>query len=166
VQLLRRVPARAGDVVHVPAGTIHALGAGVLVAEVQTPSDVTHRLWDWPEQRDGGRELHVRDAVAAVAAGWEHNRTADVAPAADGRLVTTEAYTLDRLTLAAHRPLPLDGPAVAIVLDGALTWDDPAAGTRRRVRTESVVLPAACRLAPCATDDGATVLLARPGTAA
>lgn len=165
VDLLRPVPARAGDVVHVPAGTIHALGAGVLVAEVQTPSDVTHRLWDWPDQRDGGRELHVDAAVDAITAGWEHNHTVAVAPATNGRLVTTDAYVLDRMTVAAGQPLPLDGPTVAIVLDGALAWDDAEVGPRRRERTECAVLPAACEVAPHAGDDGATVLLARPTAA-
>ena len=50
--LLRRVPVRRGDFHHLPAGTVHALGAGVTVAEVQTPSDTTFRLYDWTEEYD------------------------------------------------------------------------------------------------------------------
>jgi mannose-6-phosphate isomerase len=58
-------PARAGDVVFVPAGTIHAIGAGIVLAEVQQQSDATFRLFDYGRQRP----LHVDDAVAAATAG-------------------------------------------------------------------------------------------------
>jgi mannose-6-phosphate isomerase len=164
VDLLRAVPARPGDVVHLPAGMIHALGAGVLVAEVQTPSDVTHRLWDWPDERDGGRELHVADGLTSIAAGWEHNRDVSAAHAADGPLVTTDAYQLARVTLDAGAVLPASAAGgtvrVAIVLDGGLVWRDPDLGERHRARTECVVLPAASTVPVRAGRDGATVLVA------
>jgi len=52
------------DVIYVPAGTIHALGAGLVVAEIQQRSDTTFRLFDFGRQR----ELHVDQAVAAARA--------------------------------------------------------------------------------------------------
>jgi mannose-6-phosphate isomerase len=58
-------PARAGDVVFVPAGTIHAIGAGIVLAEVQQRSDATFRLFDYGRDRD----LHIENAVAATVAG-------------------------------------------------------------------------------------------------
>lgn len=61
--LLRAVPARPGDVLHLPSGTCHALGAGVLVAEVQTPSDTTFRVYDWGRT---GRALHIEEAIACI----------------------------------------------------------------------------------------------------
>lgn len=54
------VPAVVGECHNLPSGTVHALGAGVLVAEVQTPSDTTFRLYDWGRT---GRELHVEAAL-------------------------------------------------------------------------------------------------------
>lgn len=166
IDLLRTVPARPGDVIHLPAGMIHALGAGVLVAEVQTPSDVTHRLWDWPDQRNGGRELHIEAGFASIEAGWEHNLDVTAAPAADGPLVATDAYALTRVTLAADALLPQATQAgaarVCIVLDGALRWDDPGLGARQRARTECMLLPAVCDLPVRAGPDGATILLATP----
>ena len=67
--LMERTPARRGDFHHIPAGTIHALGAGVTVAEVQTPSDTTFRLYDWTEEYDRPhRPLHIPDALEALAA--------------------------------------------------------------------------------------------------
>ena len=54
-----------GDVIFIPAGTIHALGAGIVLAEIQQRSDTTYRLFDYGRQR----ELHVDDGVA-VANTW------------------------------------------------------------------------------------------------
>jgi mannose-6-phosphate isomerase len=67
VDLLQPIPAAAGDFHHLPAGIIHALGAGVMVAEPQTPSDTTFRLYDWTEEygRDP-RPLHVEEALETV----------------------------------------------------------------------------------------------------
>lgn len=57
------VPARVGECHNLPSGTCHALGAGVLVAEVQTPSDTTFRVYDWGRT---GRELHIEQSQACI----------------------------------------------------------------------------------------------------
>lgn len=59
VDLLNRYECRAGDFHFLPAGTLHAVGAGLVVAEVQTPSDTTYRVSDWGR----GREIHVERAM-------------------------------------------------------------------------------------------------------
>jgi mannose-6-phosphate isomerase len=62
VPLLQRVPAEPGAFHHLPAGLVHALGAGVIVAEVQTPSDTTFRLYDWGEEYGRApRPLHLAE---------------------------------------------------------------------------------------------------------
>lgn len=66
--IVHRVAWRAvapGDVVAVPAGTIHAIGAGLVIAEIQQRSDATFRMFDFGRQRD----LHVEQAVAVADAG-------------------------------------------------------------------------------------------------
>jgi mannose-6-phosphate isomerase len=65
VELVRWRPVEKGDVVFIPAGTIHALGAGIVLAEIQQHSDTTFRLFDYGSQR----ELHEDDGVA-VANAW------------------------------------------------------------------------------------------------
>lgn len=67
-ELLHTFEARAGECVFVPAGTVHAIGAGVLLAEVQQTSDVTFRLYDWDRPGpDGGlRELHPEAALGCI----------------------------------------------------------------------------------------------------
>lgn len=75
VGLLDSVPAVAGDCHLLPSGTVHALGAGVLVAEVQTPSDTTFRVYDWAKEYERtGRELHVNQSLECIA--WEPAREA------------------------------------------------------------------------------------------
>jgi len=58
--LLRWIPVKAGETYFTPAHTVHAIGAGVVLCEIQQNSDVTYRLWDYGRPR----ELHVRKAAA------------------------------------------------------------------------------------------------------
>ena len=62
VDLLDWLPARVGDTFFVPAGTIHAIGGGLVLCEIQQLSDVTYRLFDY--QRKPERELHLEDSLA------------------------------------------------------------------------------------------------------
>jgi len=66
--LLQFYPVKKGDLFFIPAGTVHALGKGVRVAEIQQPSDITYRIFDWNRVADSGmpRELHVAEALDAI----------------------------------------------------------------------------------------------------
>lgn len=66
--LLNKVEVHPGDVFFIPAGTVHALGAGLEVVEVQQTSDVTYRIYDWDrvDASGKGRELHTALAVDAI----------------------------------------------------------------------------------------------------
>jgi mannose-6-phosphate isomerase len=65
-QLLRKVKVSPGDFFYVPSGTIHAIGAGVLILETQQSSDTTYRVYDFDRvEADGNRrELHIDKAIA------------------------------------------------------------------------------------------------------
>ena len=65
---LHSVPARVGDCFFLPSGTLHALGAGIMVAEVQTSSDLTFRLFDWNRVGPDGqpRELKIDEAMRSL----------------------------------------------------------------------------------------------------
>ncbi len=67
-ECLHSFPARAGDCVFVPAGTVHALGEGILLAETQQSSNVTFRLFDWGRVGPDGkpRELHREESLACI----------------------------------------------------------------------------------------------------
>ncbi|MBX6314183.1 MAG: class I mannose-6-phosphate isomerase [Isosphaeraceae bacterium] len=66
--LLHRFPAQPGDCILIPAGTVHAIGAGVVLAEIQQMSDATFRVHDWGRVGADGRPrpLHIAEALEAI----------------------------------------------------------------------------------------------------
>lgn len=64
-ELLRYVEVKAGDFFHLPSGTIHALGSGIMILETQQSSDTTYRLYDYDRRDDEGnlRELHIQESI-------------------------------------------------------------------------------------------------------
>lgn len=68
VDLLRPWPVTAGDFIHVPAGTLHAIGEGITLLEVQQNSDVTYRLYDWGRTGLDGkpRQTHLEQALLSI----------------------------------------------------------------------------------------------------
>lgn len=68
VSLLNEIPVKKGDVFLLETGTIHAIGSGVVIAEIQQTSDVTYRIYDWDRVDDKGnsRELHTELALEAI----------------------------------------------------------------------------------------------------
>ncbi|NVJ88689.1 MAG: class I mannose-6-phosphate isomerase [Flavobacteriaceae bacterium] len=57
-----------GDVYFIPAGRVHTIGAGVMLAEIQQTSDITYRVYDWDRPNEDGtyRELHIEEALDAI----------------------------------------------------------------------------------------------------
>ncbi len=101
-----------------PSGTCHALGAGVVVAEVQTPSDTTYRVFDWGRE---GRQLHVEQALKNMAFGPAPRGTRLLPDQAAARLSTTAYFTIDEARLDLDDRYTVgygQGCAVVIVLDG------------------------------------------------
>jgi mannose-6-phosphate isomerase len=119
--LLDWKPVKPGDLFYLPAGTIHAIGAGVSLLEVQQNVDLTYRLYDYGRPRD----LHLDEAIAVAAPGpWQAPDAAgEIAPGravlANGRKFVLERWHGDQAgSLAADHPLwlvPLDGTGT---LDG------------------------------------------------
>ena len=68
IALLNEYPVSKGDIFFLETGTIHAIGAGVVVAEIQQTSDVTYRIYDWDrvDANGQGRELHTELALDAI----------------------------------------------------------------------------------------------------
>jgi mannose-6-phosphate isomerase len=63
IEMVRYQPVERGDTVLTMAGTIHALGPGLLVYEVQQTSDITYRIFDWNRGQREGRALHIKQSV-------------------------------------------------------------------------------------------------------
>ena len=137
---------KPGDCVFLPAGTVHAVGGGVLMAEIQETSDVTFRLYDWDrvDAQGHGRQLHLEEAIASIH--WDAGpvtpiAVGDVSQAGDRELVRSDAFILD--FRRATKPIELTGGPMRtlIVVAGDGAWADG----RRLSAGQSWVLPAAMK---------------------
>tara|TARA_R110002073_G_scaffold72537_1_gene177744 strand:- start:785574 stop:786587 length:1014 start_codon:yes stop_codon:yes gene_type:complete len=75
LDILNVDPVKKGDVYFIPTGRVHAIGAGVMLAEIQQTSDITYRVYDWDRQDEFGnyRDLHTDDALEAIDYSSEKN---------------------------------------------------------------------------------------------
>lgn len=121
---LRAIPARPGETVLIPAGTIHALGAGIMVYEIQQPSGITYRLDDWGRVGTDGkpRDLHLDQSLAVAKPAYQPEPIAPVAIAPGQALLAACRYfALERLALSPEQTVSIDhpgSPAVVTLLDG------------------------------------------------
>jgi mannose-6-phosphate isomerase len=94
---LNYVPVKAGDMVYVEAGTIHAIGPGMVVLETQQYSDTTYRLYDYGRPR----ELHLKDGLAVTKAQTKSGLVAPVERDGFTRLISSPYFVVDRFWTAA-----------------------------------------------------------------
>ncbi len=145
---LHRFEPQVGDCVFIPAGTVHAIGAGLLVAEIQQASDTTYRLFDWNRVGPDGkpRELHVERGLDAIDFGCgpvsPQQPRATNNPKAS-RLVECDKFVLDRWQF--DEPCELGGDdrfhIIACLEGSAVVQRDPC-GTAL-TKGETMLLPAA-----------------------
>ncbi|MCH8147362.1 MAG: class I mannose-6-phosphate isomerase [Planctomycetes bacterium] len=126
--VLNRIPVRKGHCFYLPSGTIHALGAGVTVAEVQTPSDITYRVYDWnridPSTAEP-RELHLEQALSCISFdtapfdGEQPRHVASVWTAVTS-LVRCDSFVIERVRMVGgvDQGVLTEEFAIWIVLDG------------------------------------------------
>ena len=151
--LLRKVDVKPGDVCSIPAGCVHAIGAGIMLYEIQQSSDVTYRFYDWDRVDKTGsrRELHIDKALDVT----DLDFTLDPIPAPDApvaRVLDEPYFTLDLMKVQGGQAVPaINHFGLLTALEGELTlsWQG---GSRSLRRGESLFVPAA---APALTLQGA-----------
>jgi mannose-6-phosphate isomerase len=116
-EMLHREVVRAGQVVFVPAGTIHALGPGLLLYEVQQRSDLTYRLYDYGRPR----ELHLEKGLAV-----SRLEPAPIPPLkpSGSVLLASRAFVLERHVITGEHPLqaPEESFLLLTPIEGSLAW--------------------------------------------
>lgn len=146
-QHLRHVPIHAGDTICVPAGTIHAINAGVFLFEIQQTSDLTYRVYDYLRRDDHGnlRTLHVPQALAVSH--LDNNRPAHSTPVVLGsgheELVRSPYFVMERIATAhaQHWTRNADSFEILTLIDGACVLTD-AHGIHPLQRGDSIIIPA------------------------
>jgi mannose-6-phosphate isomerase len=160
---------KRGDCVFIPAGTVHALGAGLIVAEIQQASDTTFRLYDWNRVGADGapRPLHIDQALDVID--FQSGPISQVVPKPTSQPGRTNLVTCDRFVLDEIRAdvqgLPLNGQfAIATVVQGNVTIEN-AKGPRQPFQLslgQSVLLPAAIPAVNISITPDSILLLATP----
>jgi len=148
--LLIAVPAVPGHCHYLPSGTCHALGGGIVVAEVQTPSDTTFRLFDWGRE---GRELHVEPAIECMelgpldASAFEPDETTVGDEGIVRSLVRCKHFRMDEWVTRPGTDVVVEtsGPEVWMVLGGGVRLSDEADAYEPIAveRCRTVLLPSA-----------------------
>ena len=127
-ELLNKVEVKPGDTFFIPAGTVHALGAGLEVVEVQQTSDITYRIYDWDRvDADGkSRELHTALAVDAIdfeADAELLHRKYDLQRGGEAKVIESNYFTMVLHDVAGAKTFDhsaLDSFVVYIALNGSV----------------------------------------------
>lgn len=155
-----------GDCIHIPAGTVHAIGPDLVVFEVQQNSDLTYRLYDW------GRPRPVQPEKALAATRTQAADSPPTVPAqllADGGqlVVASEHFRVRRYRLASPWALATQGRYATITVvagSGALQWHDGSGERRLALQmADTVLLPASCAAVQLIPDRSLDLLLCDPG---
>jgi len=90
--LICRIPVAEGDSVFLPAGTVHTIGAGLMLCEIMEQSDITYRVYDYKRKGPDGRErpLHVQQAIDVITFGAQGGQKA--VPAARSQRGLTQRF--------------------------------------------------------------------------
>ncbi len=156
---LNRVQPSEGDCLFIPAGVVHALGAGFLVAEIQQASDTTYRLFDWNrlDAQGNARALHVEPGLAVtdfsagpivpqVPQATEHSHVE--------RLVACDKFVLDRWRISEQKMLGRDDRFhLVVLLSGSIRI-----GEEQLAAGETILIPATGEALPIHPQDSCVLL--------
>ncbi|MFS0723385.1 type I phosphomannose isomerase catalytic subunit [Paenibacillus sp. 1P07SE] len=145
---LQEVPVKAGDAFYIPAGTVHALCAGIVVAEIQQNSDTTYRVYDYDRPGLDGqlRELHVEDSLNVTAyegAGATYTDTEGVQAGEWLEIARSPYFIVEKGVIdgVASLAVPSDSFVILVIAagSGSLRWAD---GSLEVKAGECFLLPA------------------------
>ncbi len=167
--VLHVIEPQAGQCIFIPAGTVHALGGGLVVAEIQQSSDTTFRLFDWNRVGDDGRprQLHIEQSldVTDYSRGPIFPQTPQADPDGLETLVRCDKFVLKRAIFDSMSPQKLiaigsfSSPVIMTVVKGAvkLACDDD---WRYIAKVgESFLIPASSPTITISSDENAALLL-------
>ena len=143
--LLHEVPVRPGDVFFIPQGLVHAIGAGILIAEIQENSNVTYRVYDYGRLKDGKpRELHVDAAMKTIRDFTEEEIEAarfSLGKDSDRTIANCPLFKVDHCKVDGELTVPAAKPFTSLICvdgEGTLSHDN---GTESIRKGDSFFMP-------------------------
>ncbi len=149
---VHRIVPQAGEFIFIPSGRLHAIGAGLLIYEIQQNSDTTYRVYDWNRVGLDGkpRDLHVTESLRCIDFG-------DVEPSMDEArgevLVDCPLFRVERWDLDRSQPRVVDTCAIVSVIDGTVRC-----GVREFSKGDFFIVPASMEHCFLESDASAAVL--------
>lgn len=145
-EVLNHVPCNAGDVFYIPSGTVHAVGKGLMIAEIQQSSNTTYRVYDYDRRDAAGnlRELHIEKALAVSNTASSRGSEKCVAKAEkiEGgtikHIINNEFFCFDELNISGKSVLDTSGLLhLLLVADGEMS-----VGGLKLKKGDSALVPA------------------------
>ncbi len=166
-----RVRVRAGDAMFLPAGRVHAIGAGIVIFEIQQNSDTTYRVFDWNRLGLDGkpRQLHLAESLQSInfddiEPGLIQSQPRQIDHGTVQELVRHQLFTVELLKLGAHASVPIQMHTCLIlgVVEGNATVD--SGGSQVALYAgQFCLLPACLETATVLANTQTTVLKIAPG---
>lgn len=146
--MLKQEPARKGSIYNIPAGTIHALGKGVMVAEIQQSSDITYRIFDWNRTDKTGRARELNAELSFDALNFDAarglNMTKDFEPNREVRVLDSPYFTTNIIEIDGRMERDyamLDSFVIYVCVEGGIVVECEG-GAESMVDAETILLPA------------------------
>ncbi|MCY3999162.1 MAG: mannose-6-phosphate isomerase [Flavobacteriaceae bacterium] len=148
---MNKVPCQKGDVFYVPAGRPHAIGGGLLLAEIQQASDITYRLYDFnriDSQTTKKRELHLQEALAALDYSSHEPKSIPYSEIKNqiNTIIETPYFYVNLIPILGEIELDyssIDSFVILMCIEGSLDFQQD--DTRCTLKTgETLLLPAKC----------------------
>ncbi len=163
MELLNKEEVSPGDVFYLPAGRVHTIGTGLLLAEIQQTSDVTYRIYDFDRVDDNGnkRELHTEEALEALDYSWHDDyKTNYNSPNNSEEEIITGTYfktSIQQLSGQSAVSLNQNSFTILLAVEGAgdVLFEDMAIELRMG---ESILIPASISSLEISSPDGITLL--------
>lgn len=170
--LLQEIRVKRGDCLLIPAGTVHAVGAGVMLLEIQQSSDLTYRLYDWGwTDADGNpRPLHIQQALQCIDPELRPLFiSGESAPSSlktgikEEKLVDCDYFEMRRVRVTGDEAIQNSGMRIWSVMEGE--GELRAGEQREEVRVgDTVMIPAATKRFEVHSAKGLEVIETRPGS--
>jgi mannose-6-phosphate isomerase len=144
---INSIPVEKGDCYYLPSGTVHALGEGILAAEVQTPSDTTYRVFDFNRidpSTGKRRKLHVEEAMQCI----DFSGKTDLPKAGEGpELVRCEFFSIRKIKAAKGESINHVGgkPIIWMMIEGRVRMESIGAITMHAASGDTLLFPAALK---------------------
>ena len=163
--ILNKEPVKKGDVFFLPARRLHAIGPGILLAEIQQTSDITYRIYDFDRKDASGksRELHTELAVDSIDYSHHKSYRTEYAEAINqpSRIISCRYFTTNKLRLnrsLARNIIQLDCFVIYMCLEGACSVNSAGNDSVRLNMGETVLVPASLINYTLQPDPEATLL--------